>query len=726
MAGVRASFEALWKAKYAAVADSLALEWDPSCTDVSRVFFWPSRKPGAENMVLRIAGRLLDLDEVEVPLERPEGREATASKVGNPRIIFHGFDLAAWAAQYGATFAIEQALRSSQNLPSDFFRSPRAEGGVHIRCPFEDEHSESGGTGTFVINASDNGKHGFSIFCCHSSCKTSHGNGTRADRLLLLKKMLEDGWLTLDDLSNPKFGGGAISPRVYHENRRKTCGQDLRVIDKDGAGIDAAIFHNSMIAKPGLFDFDRLNSLCGTQIESDVTADQLAGFIECGRVTVANLLECGTLRATDEADPYAQKLKKLAREKAAGDVLQRPVDEALAAVAIEFKVKKKSIEGDFRQFEKEVSSPTLRLPGVLSREDTALVKPMRDYVRDFAFLNTGGKGMVMALRQPDLSKALMARDDFEFLYRKDWLEITGADGQRETVYPAKKFLAKPPKNAQVYRGGLVFKPSGTVAADEYNLYRGMLVEPDPSGSCSLLYELFHDVWAQGDQAITDWVIEWLMHIIAYPGHKVDTSIAIRGGSGDGKSIVKKLMSTILGDMVLPVANHRMVVGDFNEAIMGKLITVLEEAAFAGDKAAFDKMKELITGEKVLINPKFKAPITVDNYSRLIVISNHDHFLHIKPGERRYTVLESRPVWKGTNKFDLLLAQWANGGAARFVYDALNHPFRQVDDRESPRHQFHHRNASGCPPDGPLAFASGEMRHQVPAHGRVQVPKTLWN
>ena len=38
--------------------------------------------------------------------------------------------------------------------------------------------------------------------------------------------------------------------------------------------------------------------------------------------------------------------------------------------------------------------------------------------------------------------------------------------------------------------------------------------------------------------------------------------------------------------------------------MGKLVTVLEEAAFAGDKAAFDKMKELIAGNKVADNPKF--------------------------------------------------------------------------------------------------------------------------
>jgi hypothetical protein len=174
-----------------------------------------------------------------------------------------------------------------------------------------------------------------------------------------------------------------------------------------------------------------------------------------------------------------------------------------------------------------------------------------------------------------------------------------------------------------------------------------------------------------------------MHIVAHPGEKVGTSIAIRGGPGDGKSIVcEHLMSRILGDMLLRVANQRIILGDFNESLTGKLLTVLEEAAFAGDKAAFDRMKELITGETVLINPKFKAPITVNNYSRLIVISNHDHFLHLKPGDRRYTVLESAPVWQGTNKFEQLLDQWTKGGAARFVYDALNHSFSRFDDRQT--------------------------------------------
>jgi hypothetical protein len=364
--------------------------------------------------------------------------------------------------------------------------------------------------------------------------------------------------------------------------------------------------------------------------------------------------------------------------------LSREVDIELSAVRAKFdNVNKKTLEQDFKKAEQHVNSPLERAKhGLLSNEEAALIKPFRDYVRDFAFLNTGGKAVILNLRQPNLSKAIMGHRDFELLYRKDWIEVVGDDGLVKTIFPAKQFLAKPPKNARHYLDGFVFKPSGTVAAGEYNLYRGMLVTPDASGSYSMLSELIRDVWCQRDEQATSWVMEWLMHIVAHPGQRVGTSIAIRGGYGDGKSIVfEKLLSAILGDMMLRVANHRMILGDFNEAIIGKLVTVLEEAAFAGDKAAFDKMKELITGEKVLINPKFKAPINVDNFSRLVVVSNHDHFLHIKQGDRRYTVLESSSDWQGTDKFEQLLDQWSNGGAARFLHDALHHSFRRLDNEK---------------------------------------------
>ncbi len=692
--GRQEDFELLWKAKYAAFADSLGVVWDQSCSDVSRCFFYPSCRVGCTPRAEKFEGPLLDLDTIDVEIS-PDGASAGKNSSKNcasqrcevREHTIQGSNMKAWVAQYGSTFEIESAIRTHKD--DAFFGPKREQGGVHIDCPFEDEHNDGGGTGTFVVNASDNEGHaGFGIHCCHNSCLTRRGNATRnsVDRLLFIRKMLEDGSLTLEDLQNPELGGGPISARVYHDNRCSSASDNLHVIDEDGKGIDASIFHASMIAKNGLLDFARLNQLCGTQIGPDVTAKQLADFIESRRVTVAQLVECAIQVGFDQEDddPYAQKLKTLALKKVTRKLLDHQIDKQLGEIAKEFNTKQKTIEKDFKRFEQQVRSfSTSSELGILSVEDTALIKPMRDYVKDFAIINTGGKGVVMALQQPDISKAIMPRNDFEFLHQNEWVEVVGEDRSITTVFPAQRFLAKPPKDAQFYRGGFVFKPEGTVSADEYNLYRGMHIEPAASGSCSMLYELIRDVWAQGDEQITEWVQEYLKHIVAYPGQKVGTSIAIRGGPGDGKSIVcEQLMSKILGDMLLRVANQKMILGDFNEALIGKLLTVLEEAAFAGDKAAFDKMKELITGEKVLINPKFKAPIIVNNYSRLIVISNHDHFLHIKPGDRRYTVLESTSAWQGSNKFEQLIDQWENGGAERFVYEALNHSFRRFDDRQT--------------------------------------------
>lgn len=680
----QAEFEKQWKASYAAFANSLNIAWDQSCSDLARAFYYPSCKPKAPRFTEKIEGRLLKFDDIErdspvavgsIGALSSDDRKATAPFED---FNYQGFDLRAWVAQYGATFEIEAALKFC--APS-ILRSPRSDKpGVHIACPFEETHTEAGGHGTFVVNANQNEGREFGIHCCHDHCLTERGDGKKVDRLIFIKKMLEDGSLALDCLWNQEFGGGAISARVRSESLRSAALSDLRVADRDGHGIDLEIFHTNVIAKPNAFDFDLLNTLCRSQIGNDVTAKQLAEFIQSGQVTVANLIECSQENRAN-SDPYFMSLLGIAQKEAAGKLLSREVDVELSAVRTKFNVKQKDLEKDFKRAQRQVNSPVEQAKfGVLSREATALIQPYRDYVRDFAILNTGGKGVILNLRQPDLSKAIMGREDFDFLYRKDWIEVVADDGSVRTIYPAKEFLTKPPKNAHHYINGFVFKPSVTVAAGEYNLYRGLLVASDASGSYSMLFELIRDVWCQGDEQNTSWVMEWLMHIVAHPGERVGTSIAIRGSQGDGKSIVfEKLLGAILGDMMLRVVNHKLILGDFNEALIGKLVTVLEEAAFSGDKAAFDKMKELITGEKVLINPKFKAPISVDNFSRLVVVSNHDHFLHMERDDRRYTVLESSSAWQGTDKFDRLVDQWSNGGAARFVHDALNHSFNCLDD-----------------------------------------------
>lgn len=663
---------------------SLGGTFDPACADLARAYYEPvQRSTVGEDLPppLYVEGQGFEFEPflVAALARLKEGKSKTSNaKKGNSgptstgdagHFFVDGLNLKVWAAQYARSFQIE-ALMEARGLVI----GPREQGGAFVEC-FQEESHTPDSRRTFVVDSTP--EKGFVLHCSGGT------NGcNELDRLARLKGYIAAKKLSVDDLQNSEFGGGPISARVYNEERRTRERDDLRVVDRNGQGMDVGIFHASVIAKPGLFDFTLLNQTCGTQIAKDVTAEQLAGFIEDGRILVSDLTACA-LPAQDTAatdDPYRDALKDLAGRLNKGSVLGRDLEKALQAIKNEYGVKQKTIDADFRRISNEENMAS-EIPGVLSAQDSALVRPLRNYARDFAILNTGGKGVVLSLKSPDLSKAVMAEKDFEFLHRNEWFEIDTDQGI-ETIYPAKEFLKKPPRGCQVYRGGLVFKPSGTVGPDEYNLYQGMLIEPNPSGSYELMKELIRDVWVQGDEASYQWVLEFLMHIIAHPGEKVGTSLAIRGAYGDGKSIVtEKLMSSILGDMLLRVANQRLILGDFNEAIIGKLLIVLEEAAFAGDKSAFDRMKEQVTGDKIVINPKFKAPITVDNHARMIVVSNHEHFMHLKPGDRRYTVLESSPAWNGTKKFEELLRQWNDGGAARFVYDSLNHSFRVFDDRQ---------------------------------------------
>lgn len=629
-----ADYSRHWKAKYAAVARVLNLQCDSACSDISRAFFMPAHPPGAIPVAFSVEGALLDLEDqrfalptsTDTPLRgraAHQKRGSRESKEQSPTDL----NLSVWIAQFGGIFEIETALRA--RAPSEIFGSPASGGtGVHIRCPFEETHSSPGGSGTFVVNASANSGRGFAIHCCHAHCLETRGDGTRVDRIPFLERMMENGWLHPDDLRSPEFGGG--DPSIGGEQR--TLHRDLRVVDRDGEGIDVGVFHANAIAA-GLFDFSRFNTRCNTQVSADVTPEQLTAIIDSSQSTVRDLVDC-TYAAPANNDPYVSSLIHLAQRSAAEGFLAHQIEALLQAIRDAHKVKQKTIELDFKRIQGDLASPSTRTKlGVLSAEDAALLMPLRNFVKDFAILNQGGKGVVVDLNQPDVSKATMAFDDFEKLHRNEWREVKQEDGSVRTVYPARIFITKPPRGTQVYQGGLVFKPSGMVAANEYNLYKGMQVLPDASGSCSMVWDLIDEVWCQGDRPTIEWVLEWLMHIIAHPGEKIGTCLAIRGEPGDGKSIVfERLLSTILGSTLLRVTNHNMILGSFNEALIAKLLTVLEEAAFSGDKKLFDQMKELITGDKVLINPKFKAPIVVDNHSRLAVISNHDHFLHIKQND----------------------------------------------------------------------------------------------
>ena len=273
----------------------------------------------------------------------------------------------------------------------------------------------------------------------------------------------------------------------------------------------------------------------------------------------------------------------MAKRKALGDISQRDIDAECTRLKQQLTVKQKTIDADLSRAEKQVKDRLAKI-GLIDAQESALIPRQRDYADRYAIVQTGGQTMIYDPKQSKLSQGLMTQDSFDFANRNDWFEVEGANGGKHTIYPAREFIKKPPRNARVYRGGFVFQPSKTVKPDECNLYRGFDIKPDPSGSCDLAYKLMGEVWTYRQPEVFEWVREWCWHIFAHPGQSVGTALALRGEPGHGKSILfEQCFPKILGDMQLRVTNQNLVLGAFNEALAGRLVVMFEEAAFPGDK-----------------------------------------------------------------------------------------------------------------------------------------------
>jgi len=193
-----------------------------------------------------------------------------------------------------------------------------------------------------------------------------------------------------------------------------------------------------------------------------------------------------------------------------------------------------------------------------------------------------------------------------------------------------------------FPNGIVFEPPGIpLTPGSYNLWRGFAIEPKP-GDCALLAHI-HDNVCSGNPEHARWVLGWLAWIFQRPAEKLGTALALRGVQGSGKSVVGKMVGSLLGDThYKAVANPADITGRFNSHIEALLLLQAEEAFFAGSKAEASVLKNLITNDTLQIERKGVNAITLPNYTRVMVTSNSEWVVPADSGERRWTVLDVSP------------------------------------------------------------------------------------
>ena len=196
---------AVWADRVAALAAALRLEHDQACIDTSRLFYLPRRPkdgPTPDFAILDGAPcEIFDLPSVRGGTHpgSPQRNRSHREKVEPYTDPDTGevIDLIAWAQRHAGQFEIVAALRA--RVPDVVLHQVNGGRKHVIRCINEDEHTQAGtDEATIVLNASQSDNVGFVYHCRHGHCDSR-------DRLVFLRKMLEQRWLLPADLTDERF-----------------------------------------------------------------------------------------------------------------------------------------------------------------------------------------------------------------------------------------------------------------------------------------------------------------------------------------------------------------------------------------------------------------------------------------------------------------------------------------------------------------------------------------
>ena len=220
----------------------------------------------------------------------------------------------------------------------------------------------------------------------------------------------------------------------------------------------------------------------------------------------------------------------------------------------------------------------------------------------------------------------------------------------------------------------VFDPSDDPPGDAINLYRGPAVVPVP-GNWSMLREHLFENICRGDLGHFIYLLNWFALLFQDPANKIGTSIVLRGLKGTGKTKVGQWMSKPFGRHAFSLSKPGQVMGRFNAHLGHALLVTVEEAFWAGGKEAESIIKDMITSDEQIIEPKGIDAFRVKNYIRLLILGNNKWMVPATEDERRFFVLDvGDDRMQDEVYFAALDAQMHAGGLAGMYHDLLRWPW----------------------------------------------------
>jgi len=313
------------------------------------------------------------------------------------------------------------------------------------------------------------------------------------------------------------------------------------------------------------------------------------------------------------------------------------------------------------------------------KSDDPLKQVVAEYNKNHAVVMFGGKCLVIR-EEDDGDITFMTKTDFLNFNSNRTVSAYGPRGPKRIKSANYWFESEDRREYPMVK----FSPNKE-PGNYYNLYRGLAVNP-VQGDWSLMKRHIFEVIASGDQRVFDYVIAWMARIVKDPGgHRPGVAIVLRGGQGTGKGVLVNNFGEIFGIHYAHIFNQDQLTGKFNSHLARSIFVFCDESVWAFDKTAEGVLKGLVTEPHIMMEPKGKDAVKIDNHVNLMIASNNSWVAPAGVDERRFFCLDvSDKYQQNTAYFTAIQEQMDNGGREAMLYDLLQMDISNVNLRDFPR------------------------------------------
>lgn len=141
------------------------------------------------------------------------------------------------------------------------------------------------------------------------------------------------------------------------------------------------------------------------------------------------------------------------------------------------------------------------------------------------------------------------------------------------------------------------------------------------------------------------ILDYIAHLVQYPGKKILYMPIIKGLKGVGKSVlIEKIIMPVLGEQNVRAVKPKKVKQDFNAWQMNTQLIAFHELKLGSTRKEklelTEELKELITDNHMQASLKGVDDYDVRNNVNLFALTNHEDAIMITPDERRFFMVRS--------------------------------------------------------------------------------------